>query len=73
MLQLLDNYIGYIDSGNIPYFWNKRYNLLENLTPATKENIVTRLCSIKKDLLRNIETDPTLICRYLRKLRRFYI
>lgn len=61
---MLDSYIKYIEDGKIPYFWNKKNNLL-NLTDAQRDNIKYRLMAIQKDLLAKYKTDPKVICQYL--------
>ncbi|GJQ80934.1 hypothetical protein Trydic_g4751 [Trypoxylus dichotomus] len=62
--KMLDNYIKYLENGKIPYFWNKKNNLL-HISADHMANVKNRLKAIQKDLLAKYKTDPLVICQYL--------
>lgn len=61
---MLENYIKYLESGKIPYFWNKKNNLL-SVDKIHLDNMKNRLRYIEKDLKAKYQTDPLVICQYL--------
>ncbi|KAK9752269.1 Mab-21 protein nucleotidyltransferase domain [Popillia japonica] len=62
--KMLENYIKYLESGKIPYFWNKKNNLL-SVDKIHLDNMKNRLRYIEKDLKAKYQTDPLVICQYL--------
>lgn len=66
LLQMLKEYIKYIEKKNIPYYWNKGNNLIGALNDKTKENILNRLKKVVQDVEKNPD-DPYVIAKYLRK------
>lgn len=63
---MLKKYIGFIEKKNIPYYWNKKNNLISSLNDSTQQNILNRLKKIVQDIERNLD-DPYVVAKYLRK------
>lgn len=63
---MLKKYIEFLEKKNIPYYWNKKNNLIASISNRTQENIVNRLKKVVNDVDRNI-SDPYVIAKYLRK------
>lgn len=64
--QMLKQYVSYIEKKNIPYYWNKKNNLIGNVKPSTLENIVNRLKRMIEDIEKKAN-DPYVVAKYLRK------
>lgn len=62
--QMLKKYIEYIEKKNVPYYWNKRNNLIGAINDSTQQNILNRLKRIVQDVERNLD-DPYVIAKYL--------
>lgn len=74
---MLKKYIGYIEKKNIPYYWNKRNNLIGSLNDSTQQNILNRLRRVVQDVDANLN-DPNVIAKYLcmysiRDLKNLYL
>lgn len=61
---MLKKYIGFIEKKNIPYYWNKKNNLIGTMNDSTQQNIFNRLKRVVTDVERNLE-DPYVIVKYL--------
>lgn len=53
-MHLLKKYRDYLNCGKIPYFWNKREDLLRKLRPETVENYHNQIANIIKTIEDNI-------------------
>lgn len=68
---MLKKYISLIEKKNIPYFWNKKNNLIGTMNDSTQQNIVNRLKRVVVDIDRHVDDDPLVIAKYLRKYSTF--
>jgi hypothetical protein len=64
MLKVLERSLG---CGKIPYYWDKRYNLLEGLQESHKQNLAGRLKKIIADIERNVSESPRVTVKYICK------
>lgn len=64
---MLKTYYDHLDNRNIPYFWDKRFNLIGDVKAIELENIRNKIGKILGDIERNI-IDPFVIATYLGKL-----
>lgn len=67
---MLKIYLRHLEAGSIPYYWDLRYNLIQNIKESEKENIKNKIKNIISDIDRNL-IDPTIIAKYLRKFDLF--
>jgi len=64
MLRVLEQSL---NSGQILYYWDKRYNLIEGFQDSHKQNLARRLTNIIADIEK---TGPLVIAKYICK---FYV
>ena len=67
MLKVLEQSL---NCGKIPYYWDKRYNLIEGLQDSHKQNLASRLKRIIADIEKNVSGSPLVIAKYICK---FYV
>ncbi|KRT86351.1 hypothetical protein AMK59_490, partial [Oryctes borbonicus] len=60
-MKMLKQYQQHLKEGQIPYFWNKEFNLITDINPKELENICNRITKI----VNNIDRDPQLVQNYL--------
>jgi len=53
-----------LNSGKIPYYWDKRYNLLQG-KDAHIQNLACRLKNIIADIEKNVSGNPLVIAKYI--------
>ncbi|RZB40194.1 uncharacterized protein BDFB_007424, partial [Asbolus verrucosus] len=63
-LQMLRKYAQYIAHKNIPYYWNKDYNLIGDLSETTTNCIANKLKNIADEVDRNYQNSPYDIVQY---------
>lgn len=64
---MLNAYKDMLDAENIPYFWNERNNLLNNIGDQTVVNIRNLLRRMINDINTKIDTDLFVVADYLCK------
>jgi hypothetical protein len=64
MLKVLENSL---TCGKIPYYWDKRYNLIEGFQDSHKQNLACRLRNIISDIEKNISGSPCVTAKYICK------
>ena len=67
MLKVLEQSL---ECGKIPYYWDKRYNLLDGFQDSHKQNLACRLKNIIADIEKNVSRNPHVIVKYICK---FYV
>lgn len=63
-LFMLNRLIGHIKSGHIPFFWDKRDDLLK-MGKTQAENVGGCLTRLLKDMVKNVESNPCIIAEKL--------
>jgi hypothetical protein len=58
------------NSGQILYYWNKRYNLIKGFQDSHKQNLACRLKNIIADIENTVSGSPLVIAKYICK---FYL
>lgn len=61
MLKVLEQNL---NCGKIPYYWDKRYNLLQGLQESHIQNLTCRLRNIIADIEKNVSGSPLVIAKY---------
>ncbi|KAJ3660922.1 hypothetical protein Zmor_005349 [Zophobas morio] len=61
---VLEEYKEFIKEGKIPYYWNKKNNLIGKVNAATLQNVSGRLTTIIKEV-KNFPDKPEIIAKYL--------
>ncbi|CAH0546628.1 unnamed protein product [Brassicogethes aeneus] len=64
-MTMLRTYQKALEDGNIPYFWNRKFNLIGHLKPATLSDMANFLKRIINDIDKNISEDPFVVAKYL--------
>jgi hypothetical protein len=67
MLKVLEQSL---NCGKIPYYWDKRYNLIGGLQDINKQNLASRLKNIIADIEKNVSGSPVVTAKYICK---FYV
>jgi hypothetical protein len=67
MLKMLEQAL---ECGKIPYYWDKRYNLLDGFQDSHKQNLTCRLKNIIADIEKNVSGNPRVTAKYICK---FYV
>jgi len=62
MLKVLEQSLS---NGKIPYYWDKRYNLLQGLQESHIQNLACRLKNIIADIEKNVSGSPLVIAKYI--------
>jgi len=62
MLKVLEQSL---ECGKIPYYWDKRYNLLDGFQDAHKQNLACRLKNIIANIEKNVSGRPCVIAKYI--------
>jgi hypothetical protein len=73
-MDALETYTKFIRDKEIPYYWNKDYNLIDHIDDSTLNNFAYRLEHIIKDIKKN-QDKPDTVVKYLlndRELEEFY-
>lgn len=64
---MLKKYQKYLETKAIPYYWNKKFNLLADINKVRLQNDANRTKIILDKIEKNLN-DPHIIKAYLRKL-----
>ncbi|GJQ76888.1 hypothetical protein Trydic_g15092 [Trypoxylus dichotomus] len=64
-MKMLRKYQEYLGKREIPYYWNKEFNLLQHINSKEIENIYNRITKIIKDIDNKFENDPFVVANYL--------
>lgn len=64
---MLYAYYACLEKKEIPYFWNKKNNLLKLIDERTLENYKFTLKKILDNIEKTFETDPSIIAKYICK------
>jgi len=67
MLKVLENNLS---CGKIPYYWDKRYNLLQGLRGPHIQNLACRVKTIIANIEKKVSRSPLVIAEYICK---FYV
>lgn len=64
---MLKQYADYIEKKKIPYFWNKKLNLINDIDDSTLLNYKYSLNKIIKEIETKYESNPEIITEYICK------
>lgn len=67
LLQILKKYRDFLENENLPYYWNKYFNLVKYVDSATVNTIYKKINQIINDIERNVNNDPMVVAKYLSK------
>lgn len=67
LLQILKKYRDFLENENLPYYWNKYFNLVKYVDSATVNTIYKKINQIINDIERNVNNNPMVVAKYLSK------
>lgn len=66
-MQILKKYRDFLEDEEIPYYWNKYFNMVKHVDSRTINTIFKEINQIINDIDRNVNNNPMVVAKYLSK------
>lgn len=67
LLQILKKYRDFLEDEEIPYYWNKYFNMVKHVDSRTINTIFKKINQIINDIEQNVNNNPMVVAKYLSK------